>query len=87
MLSSARYNLFYKLLSVDLQFFKEHHFFHCTYSLLNWQGLQLNARDLQNMGMPVLRRPVNGTAVPVPPPPSLPPGIQGTPESYNPVIR
>jgi hypothetical protein len=51
--------------------------------------MQLNAKDLQNMGMPVLRRPLNGTAdtVSVPPPPSLPPGIQGTPESYNPVIR
>jgi len=50
------------------------------------QGPQLNARDLQNMGMPILGKgAVNGFTAP--PPPDLPPGVKGKPEHYNPVIR
>eukprot|EP00090_Calanus_glacialis_P019633 TRINITY_DN3012_c0_g1_i1.p1 TRINITY_DN3012_c0_g1~~TRINITY_DN3012_c0_g1_i1.p1 ORF type:complete len:2150 (+),score=766.00 TRINITY_DN3012_c0_g1_i1:196-6645(+) len=51
------------------------------------QGPQLNARDLQNMGMPTLnpKGPQNGFTAP--PPPDLPPGVKGRPEHYNPVIR
>jgi len=50
------------------------------------QGPQLNARDLQNMGMPILGKGAqNGFTAP--PPPDLPPGVKGKPEHYNPVIR
>lgn len=49
------------------------------------QAPVLNAKELQSMGMPVrTTRQTNGE---VPPPPDLPPGIQGKPESFNPVIR
>merc|ERR1712142_1088826 len=49
------------------------------------QGPQLNASDLQNMGMPSTRGAQNGFTAP--PPPDLPPGVKGRPEHYNPVIR
>jgi len=51
------------------------------------QGPQLNASDLQNMGMPThnTRGAQNGFTAP--PPPDLPPGVKGKPEQYNPVIR
>jgi len=49
------------------------------------QGPQLNAKDLQNMGMPTYKAGQNGFTVP--PPPDLPPGVKGKPEHYNPVIR
>jgi len=61
----------------------------------------LNAKELQSMGMPVHSsgmpmqnmgtrhtRQTNGDAASSNlPPPELPPGIQGRPESFNPVIR
>merc|ERR1719427_1518634 len=51
------------------------------------QGPQLNASDLQNMGMPSLSSKGGQNGFTVPPPPDLPPGVKGKPEQYNPVIR
>jgi len=54
------------------------------------QGPMLNAKELQTMGMPVRStRQTNGAegGGGLPPAPALPPGIQGKPESFNPVIR
>ena len=51
------------------------------------QGPQLNASDLQNMGMPSLSSKGGQNGFTVPPPPDLPPGVKGKPEHYNPVIR
>ena len=48
----------------------------------------LNAKEIQNMGMPVHRAAHAETnGVSQPPPPTLPPGVHGKPESFNPVIR
>jgi len=51
------------------------------------QGPQLNASDLQNMGMPSLSTKGGQNGFTAPPPPDLPPGVKGKPEHYNPVIR
>merc|ERR1711981_15422 len=51
------------------------------------QGPQLNASDLQNMGMPSLSTKGAQNGFTAPPPPSLPPEVKGKPEHYNPVIR
>lgn len=51
------------------------------------QGPQLNASDLQNMGMPTMNPKVAQNGFTAPPPPDLPPGVKGRPEHYNPVIR
>jgi len=51
------------------------------------QATQLNASDLQNMGMPTLNSKGAQNGFTVPPPPDLPPGVKGRPEHYNPVIR
>lgn len=53
------------------------------------QGTELNARDLQNMGMPTRTAPQhNGFTAPPPPLANLPPDLKGrNPEAFNPVIR
>eukprot|EP00092_Neocalanus_flemingeri_P037508 GFUD01040842.1.p1 GENE.GFUD01040842.1~~GFUD01040842.1.p1 ORF type:complete len:1343 (-),score=395.27 GFUD01040842.1:539-3985(-) len=51
------------------------------------QGPDLNASDLQNMGMPTMNTRGVQNGFTVPPPPDLPPGVKGKPEQYNPVIR
>jgi len=58
------------------------------------QGPMLNAKELQTMGMPIPLRSTRQTNGAVnaggggpPAAPNLPPGIQGKPESFNPVIR
>lgn len=58
------------------------------------QGPMLNAKELQTMGMPIPLRSTRQTNGAVnaggggpPAAPDLPPGIQGKPESFNPVIR
>jgi len=51
------------------------------------QGPELNASDLQNMGMPSVTTRGAQNGFTAPPPPDLPPGVKGKPEQYNPVIR